>query len=231
MCSSFEDSAQMLILPSPFSWAPEQSAEGEAAEAPQPPSSARCRCSPSFFCFFCLWKFRIFFVFPIYFLPHSDVRLKVWSCRQKLRSSTHPWGYISHILLLALLPVLSKKRVQVTRKADSDVPRRLRAPLPKAQRPIFRTLSDKQDLLVEPCSVLIDIHRINEAGGGGWRNKDDTLCLNLFVSERKSSQSVPFCQVNVEIDLVIHHIDIMSHFYTQVGAIWRPNCVFITSQM
>lgn len=39
MCSNIKESARVLILPSPSSWVLVQLAEGEAAGAPQPPSS------------------------------------------------------------------------------------------------------------------------------------------------------------------------------------------------
>lgn len=111
------------------------------------------------------------------------------------------------------------------RKGASDDEGRLRRtpsptrPLsPKTdKRPIFRTLSDKQDLLAERLPVQITIQRVDEGAEDEFRRH--TLIKTALVCKHESPGSAPFCQVNVAIELVVHHIDIMSHFYTQVGAI------------
>lgn len=121
----------MFILPSPSSWALELSVEDEAAGAPQPPS---CRSPPLNKLSLFFENLDLFFVsLGIFFHPQTFSWRSDLAVRSRGRVLILGDIELSHILSLALFPVLSKKRVQVTTKADADVPRRLRAPYP--QRP------------------------------------------------------------------------------------------------
>lgn len=99
-----------------------------------------------------LWKPLSFFRLPS---TRQMCNLKVWSRRQKSGLSVHPWGCLplSHILTLTLLPVVSKRgckwRRQIQRYPSPPPWSPTRPPRSKTQRPIFRTLSDKHDLIVD----------------------------------------------------------------------------------
>lgn len=77
---------------------------------------------------------------------------KVWSLCHKSGLSARPWGCLplTHILLLSFL--LYQKRVHVDEDRFAKIPLppgvAYAPPLSKTQRPIFRTLSDKHDLLI-----------------------------------------------------------------------------------
>lgn len=68
----------MLILPSPSSWAPGQSAEDEAAGAPQPPSSRSPPPPPlDELSLFPLFENVDFFFVSLYSIPPSNVQPEV----------------------------------------------------------------------------------------------------------------------------------------------------------
>lgn len=123
-------------------------------------ASSRHRCSPRFS--FLSLK-RDFFFLPLDFLPPLDVQLQVWSCRQKPRLSVHPWGYRTLTHSVARSPSCSIKRGCKWRRQPQTYPVAYAPPLSKAQRPIFRTLSDKHSLLVEPLPVQKEIQKIDGA--------------------------------------------------------------------
>lgn len=109
--------------------------------------------------------------------------LKVWSLCQKSGLSVHPWGRLS--LSHSLTFLLYQRGCTVT-KTDSEIPLppvRLRAPLSKNQRPIFRTLSDKHDFLVD---LSLFIRRLTGAQIllylGSWQ-----VCCGCRITNLKAS--------------------------------------------
>lgn len=160
---------KMLILPSPSSWAPEQSAEDEAAGAPQPPSSRSPQ--PPFnelspFPSLKIWiSFLSLALFPSA-LKRSAGGL-IWLSEAEVECSS--LGISNSRTFCRSLSFLFCHR----KGASDDEGRLRRTPSPTRplspktdKRPIFRTLSDKQDLLVEPLPVQITIQRVDEGGRG-----------------------------------------------------------------
>ena len=149
----------MWILPSLSLWARAQSA---ACASWHPYFRSVHRFFSLAFLLSVFWKQLLFFCTSFY---AQNLKRLISLC-QTLGLSVSPSGCLplSHILSLTLLPVVSKEGARRQRQVQRypSPPGRLRTPLSKTQRPIFRTVSDKQDL----CRVA----RVRSEGGrtGGW---------------------------------------------------------------